>query len=142
MRQFLLSFFLIFTQLAYPADYIYRHLTSDNGLPHHQVQSLIQDKDGNIWIGTRNGLARYDGYDIKCYYHNDKDSTSLNHNFIHNLFLDSKGQIWIVSNGGICRYQPETDNFHRYKYMSITSMAETSKGKLVCGGYNFWAYDE
>lgn len=142
MRQFLLSFFLIFTQLAYPADYIYRHLTSDNGLPHHQVQSLIQDKDGNIWIGTRNGLARYDGYDIKCYYHNDKDSTSLNHNFIHNLFLDSKGQIWIVSNGGICRYQPETDNFHRYKHMSITSMAETSKGKLVCGGYNFWAYDE
>ena len=71
------------------------------GLRHDQVRCLIQDKSGNLWIGTDNGLTKYDG---KYFYHYTTKQ-GLNTNVINSLFEDSKGNIWFGTfNGGISRY--------------------------------------
>ena len=52
--------------------------TEQDGLPGIQVNSLLQEKFGYMWVGTINGLARYDGYEFKRFYNNPNDSTSIN----------------------------------------------------------------
>lgn len=49
------------------SDYRFVHITSKEGLPHQQVEAMAFDNKGYLWIGTRNGLSRYDGYSIKTY---------------------------------------------------------------------------
>ena len=56
----ILTFLYLFIFCA-SANYRFRHLSSQDGLPHQQVETMAQDRKGNIWIGTRNGLVRYDG---------------------------------------------------------------------------------
>lgn len=129
---------------TYAINYRFRHINSENGLPHQQVEALVQDGKGNIWMGTRNGLSRYDGYEIKTYYHDDAIPTSLCHNFVKSLYLDKKKRIWICTEKGICRYRPESDDFIRYKSISreVSILTETNLGKIVCGGDQLYMYDE
>jgi len=51
------------------SDYLFSHIKISDGLPHQQVQTMAFDRIGRLWIGTRNGLACYDGYSFKTYYH-------------------------------------------------------------------------
>ena len=55
----------------------FSHLTATDGLPHQQINGLAQDSTGYIWIGTRNGLGKYDGYSIRNYYHSPENPRSL-----------------------------------------------------------------
>ena len=48
-------------QQAFPLQYDQQHFTDENGLPQNSVKSIIQDKDGFIWLTTEDGLVRYDG---------------------------------------------------------------------------------
>lgn len=57
----------------------FSHINSKDGLPHQQIQALAIDAEGNIWIGTRNGLSRYDAYSIKTYFHEQGNPRSLIH---------------------------------------------------------------
>lgn len=66
------------------------------GLRHDQVRCLIQDKSGNLWLGTDNGLTKYDG---KYFYHYTTKQ-GLNNNTINSLFEDSKGNIWFGTFNG------------------------------------------
>ena len=47
------------------ADFKFQHLNTSCGLPNQQGECMVQDNNGYIWIGTRNGLARYDGYNVE-----------------------------------------------------------------------------
>ena len=122
----------------------YKHLNSASGLPHQQVEALAQDQKGYVWIGTRNGLARYDGYEMKCYYHDDSRPTSLANSFVRFLFVDSRNRVWACTTGGVSRYRPATDDFENYirctEYM--TSIVETSDGRIFCAGNGLHLYDE
>jgi len=128
---------------SWGANYRFRHITSENGLPHQQVEALAQDAKGNIWMGTRNGLARYDGYDFRSYFHDDTDSTSLTHNFVSKLFVDRQGRLWISTQRGLCRYRPDTDDFKSYETGARTTpVVQMNAGTIVCGGDGLWVYDE
>src|SRR5215831_17029174 len=76
--------------------YHFQHFTAKTGLPSNNVFCVLQDEGGLIWIGTDNGLTRFDGNDFRTYYHRAYDSTSLSGNYIVNLFEDSKKRIWIA----------------------------------------------
>ena len=65
---------------------------------------IVQDSSGFIWIGTKNGLNCYDGYQVKKYLYEVADSTSLVNNTIKRLFVDSSGRIWIATMYGVCIY--------------------------------------
>ena len=107
MRIFSLILAWLFTSLITDAaDFKFQHLNTSYGLPNQQVESLVQDEEGYIWIGTRNGLARYDGYNVETYYHIEGKSNSLVHNFVHGLFVDSKHRLWISTENGVSLYRP------------------------------------
>lgn len=122
----------------------FSHINSKDGLPHQQIQALAIDAEGNIWIGTRNGLSRYDGYSIKTYFHEQGNPRSLIHNFIYKLFVDSKKRIWVCTQDGLCRYCPATDDFESYNDPDgiVSSIIETRNGKIICGGAQLSIYDE
>ena len=104
----------------------------------------MQDDNGIMWIGTRNGLAKYDGADITCYFHQEDNPNSLPHNTINGLFQDSRKRIWIGTGKGICRYRPETDDFKSYtpQRQIAAHIVENYDGKIICAGADLYALDE
>lgn len=117
-------------------NFHFTHFKSADGLPHQQVEAMAFDHDGRLWVGTRNGLASYDGYGFRTYYNVPGDEHSLVHNFVQNLFVDSKGTLWVCTDNGFCCYNSSTDDFERIPLDSphITDVVETCDGSLVCGG--------
>src|SRR5258708_29704744 len=94
-------------------DLNFEHLTTENGLSENVVYSIFQDSKGFLWIGTHDGLNRYDGYEFKKFHYNPSDSNSLPGNTIMNICEDGQGNIWLVTNGGLCRYNCANGRFSR-----------------------------
>ena len=95
----------------------FEHISTERGPWHGTVNSIIQDKQGFIWLGTANGLLRYDGYTFKEYKRNPADSNSISGNNIWSICEDSRGDLWIGTSGrGLNRYIRTEDRFIRYKY--------------------------
>ena len=89
----------------------------DNDLSSKNINCITQDSTGYIWIGTRNGLNRFDGYHVNIYQHNYIDTTTLLSHDIRCLYADSKGRLWIGANTGLCLYNPLKDNFKRFSHV-------------------------
>lgn len=115
-----------------PSNFFY--FGKQQGLRHDQIRCMIQDKLGNIWLGTDNGLTKYDG---KHYYHYTI-SQGLNHNVIMSLFQDSEGNIWFSTfEGGVTKFDGiylttyTTDS--GLPYNIVNSIFEDSTGSLWFG---------
>ena len=94
----------------------FAHLTSTDGLPSVRVITVVQDRLGFIWVGTADGLARYDGYDVREYRHDDGDETTLSDNVVMALLATRDGAIWVgTEGGGLDRYDPATDRFTHFR---------------------------
>lgn len=88
-----------------------RTLSLEHGLNHTNVYSIIQDRRGFIWFGTRNGLNRYDGYTFTLYQHDPHNSTSLSENDISYIYQDRDGYLWVCTwGGGLNRFDPAREN--------------------------------
>lgn len=146
MKQILLTlvFAVVNTWSAWALDFCFRHLNTSNGLPNQQVEAIVQDADGYIWIGTRNGLAKFDGYNVQTYYHQEGMAHSLIHNFVHGLFLDSKKNLWVATENGVSRYRSRTDDFQNYGNVKgyCTSFVETKDGRILTGHDKLFVYDK
>ncbi|MDD7887835.1 two-component regulator propeller domain-containing protein [Flavivirga sp. 57AJ16] len=92
----------------------FKNLSVKEGLSQSSVLSIIQDKKGFLWFGTRDGLNKYDGNEFKVFRQNPQDSTSLSNNFIKILYEDTKGNLWVGTVDGLNKYQPESDSFKKY----------------------------
>jgi ligand-binding sensor domain-containing protein len=90
------------------------NFTIDNGLSQNSINCIVQDNVGFIWIGTQNGLNRYDGYTFTKYNFNPEDKTSLSHNYINFILEDNSNQLWIGTAGGLNKYNRQLDSFTRY----------------------------
>ncbi len=97
---FLLWLFLCDKAFAQPGPYVFRHLTTGNGLINTRISNLYQDKKGYIWIGTIDGLQRYDGSRFVNYLPDLHDPEALHNGWITNIFEDSKHRFWIGTNAG------------------------------------------
>ncbi len=71
------------------------------GLSQSTVLSMYQDHYGFIWLGTRDGLNRFDGYGFEVFRRQPSDSTALANNVINDITGDSLGNIWIATQGGV-----------------------------------------
>ncbi|HET6252920.1 MAG TPA: ATP-binding protein, partial [Puia sp.] len=90
----------------------YQLLTVNDGLPQNYLLGLAQDSVGFIWIGTKDGLARYDGYHFKTYRHGKDSLRSPAFNNVTNLYTDRRGFLWIqYDNRAVDRYDPSTGIF-------------------------------
>src|SRR5688500_11583496 len=87
-----------------PALY-FEKINVQNGLSHNKVNCILQDKRGFIWLGTDDGLNRFDGRDFIIFRNDPNDSTTISGNIITDLLEDKQGRIWIAtSDGGMSRY--------------------------------------
>jgi ligand-binding sensor domain-containing protein len=91
---------------------LFSRLSLEDGLSQSSVQSILQDKEGLIWIGTQNGLNRYDGRQFVVYQNNPYDPYSIMNNMILSLCEDNHGNIWIGTlGGGLIRFEKRSNRF-------------------------------
>ncbi len=95
----------------------FKHISLEQGLSNSTIESIYQDKRGFIWIGTRDGLNRFDGYQMVIYRFDPRDSTSISDNFIRYIYEDHNQQLWVGTINGLNRFNPSKNNFTRYKHI-------------------------
>jgi len=92
----------------------YESISTAQGLSQGMVFDMLQDKEGFIWVATKNGLNRYDGYSFKVFTNDPYNAHSLSSNTIEKLFEDSKGRIWAgTENAGVNIYDKKSGKFYR-----------------------------
>ncbi len=95
----------------------FEHLSSEQGLSQNTVTAILQDRTGFLWIGTQDGLNRYDGYGFEVYRSAVDDPTTLGAEFILTLTEDPSGDLWIgTEGGGLGRWRRATGTFLRYRH--------------------------
>ncbi len=93
------------------------HITTADGLPQSTVMSTLQDSQGFVWIGTEDGLVRFDGDQLQRYAHSRDDSTSLPGNFVWDIAEDAQHDLWIATkDSGLARWSRATDKFTTYRH--------------------------
>lgn len=123
----------------------------EDGLSHNTVWCAIQDSYGFIWLGTSDGLNRYDGRGNKVYRNVLNDKFSLENNFVEAL-IELEGNIWVGTNSGLYIYDRATDRFSYFDkttqygvYISseIKKIIKTQNGLLWIAtlGQGFFIYD-
>ncbi len=86
-------------------------------IPDGIVTALVQDARGLIWIGTQNGLIRYDGYTFHKFLHVASDPSSLAGNFVLSLWAAQDGRIWVGTNSdGVSVFNPESERFEHFRH--------------------------
>lgn len=113
MKRHLVLLLLTMLALALPAQtasspYYFRTYDSDNGLSNNSVNVVIQDRNGLMYFGTKDGLNLYNGISSRTF---RKENSALGNNFINALFEDEAGRVWIGTDGGAFIYDPTTDSF-------------------------------
>lgn len=105
---FIIQFVGVLTLQA--GHYYYKQISLKDGLP-STVRCILTDEQGFVWIGTRSGLGRYDGHELKKYFHQEGNSYSLPHNLINQITEDKLNNIWILTDKGVACYQRKSDDF-------------------------------
>ena len=122
----------------------FQHLSRDDGLSQSFAYAIAQDPQGFIWIGTQEGLNRFDGFDFTVFQHDPEDPTSISDESIRALLVDSDGTLWIGSDaGGLSWFDSARGSFHNFTHVADdkTSIAsnkvrvifEDSSGNLWVG---------
>src|ERR1700749_2202819 len=91
--------------LAQPQSLQFEHFGTRDGLSQININCILQDSRGFMWIGTRNGLNRYDGYKFLTYRYDLKNDSSLSNNMITALAEDHDGNIWVATQNGLDKYE-------------------------------------
>ncbi|MCH7411308.1 response regulator [Belliella sp. DSM 111904] len=109
---------LLFTNVnANIGSYYFKHFQVEQGLSHNTVMASVQDKDGFIWFGTKDGLNRFDGYRFKVFRQNSTTNQSLKSNFITSLY-SGKNHLWVGTDKGLFRYNKEQESFDHIEVSS------------------------
>lgn len=120
----------------------FTHFTEKDGLSSNVVKCIMQDHLGYIWIGTGNGITKYDGYKFDNFAVAPKDTNFLQLPLTTSLYEDSKGNIWIGSVGGVTKYDRSKNSFALFSFSQfaqkynrefvIWDMKETKEGNILC----------
>ncbi len=139
---FFICFFIFISGAYSQQSEVFRHLNHKQGLSHNRVTCILQDNRGLIWVGTEDGLNRYNGYKVDVYKHAPSDSSSVSSSSIRCLFQDGKGTLWIGTDDGLNYFDLSTEKFHSYKHNDtknsissnqITCIEQDEHGNLLIG---------
>lgn len=136
---FLVFLFTFYMLLSLPGfgqqkTFVLKQYTSQNGLSDNQVTCMIHDPLGFLWIGTRDGLNRFDGRDFYIFKHIENDSNSVCGNIISCLEMDSDSLLWIgTASSGMCSYDFRSGKFKTYN---------SSNSELNTNNVNAIAFDK
>ncbi|MEI7724853.1 MAG: two-component regulator propeller domain-containing protein [Bacteroidota bacterium] len=115
-----LPIFLIFIFLssltALSQQFFFTNYPIEKGLSQSVVNCVFQDSRGYIWVGTQNGLNRFDGYNFVIFSYNPADSSSLSNSWVYSIDEDRDGNLWVGTKGGLNQYLRKEKRFKRIKY--------------------------
>ena len=114
----LLTSFLSYFQLCSQSvnSLKFRHYGLDEGLSQVTSHCIVQDQKGHIWIGTQDGLNRFDGYSFKIFQHDIDNKNSITSSYIEALKVDSKGQLWVGTTKGLNLFDHKTEQFKSWQH--------------------------
>jgi signal transduction histidine kinase/ligand-binding sensor domain-containing protein len=103
---------------AQPATKLaFQRVATDHIISEIEIGDIVQDRQGFLWIGTKAGLFRYDGYNLAPYLHDPQNPRSLARNDVFRLLLDRAGRLWVgLDGGGLDRYDPQINGFVHYRH--------------------------
>ena len=100
-----------------PRNIQFTRITLREGLSQAAVTTIAQDRYGMIWLGTQEGLNRYDGYEMVVYEHLPGQPDTLSHDWVWSVYPDSSGTLWVgTDGGGLNRYNRSEDKFTHYRH--------------------------
>lgn len=143
---FLICFYnLSYTQIKYDLrnetlkeQLTFYHLDTQNGLSNNTVKTIEQDELGFIWIGTSDGLNRYDGNEFKIF---RKENSNIRNNYIQNISFENSGELKLATDGGLVTYNPKNERFYSlndfnpHLKLSINSYIDISENSYAIGVY-------
>ncbi len=98
-----------YAQLSYNVSF--EHITTEEGLSNNQVNGVLEDKYGVIWIGTLSGLNRYDGYDFQIFSSEGSEDYGLTNSTVMWMQNGPDSTVWIQTGNGTSIYNPKTESF-------------------------------
>ncbi|MBX7218610.1 MAG: protein kinase [Blastocatellia bacterium] len=99
---------------AQPQEARFTRFSIESGLSQSVINCILQDRDGYIWVGTEDGLNRFDGRGFTIFRHQVTNPNSLSNSFIWALCEDRKGDLWVGTDYGLNRFDRGTGQFIRY----------------------------
>jgi len=117
-----------------------------DGLPSSLAYKAVQDRDGFIWVGTQDGLARYDGVGFRIFRHDPADPASLGSNDVSSILIDRDGRLWCGGEAsGLNRLEPDGHGFRRWMHVpnqldtlgsnDLFSIEQDADGTIWVGTY-------
>ena len=103
------------TNIADQRNIIFDRIGTDQGLSQGITTFVAQDPDGFVWVGTQEGLNRFDGFQFETYYHMEGDDSSLAHDYVRS-FLFHNESMWVASDGGLDIFDPNSGTFSRVNF--------------------------
>ena len=134
---------------ALPETPLFRVVGTEDGLPSRTVNKLAQDRAGYVWVGTADGLARFDGNAFRLYQHDAEDPASLPGNVIETLHVDARDRLWIgVEGSGLSMLGPAREGFThfraaddaRFALADVWAITSAADGAIWFGGYDGGLY--
>jgi len=115
----------------------FEHYSEESGLSHIGVSTIMQDSQGFLWVGTYDGLNRFDGVNFRVFRHIPGDSMSLIHDRVHTIIQSSDSLLWIGTEKGLCVYDPTYENFFfpewagsQLQKSNVTKFFKDSKNRI------------
>ena len=93
-------------------NFTLKSYTTADGLAHNNIRTIVRDSSGFLWIGTWDGLSRFDGHEFKNYFHEPDDTASIPYFSINDIRVDRCNNLWIFTDTReVVKYNRGTDDF-------------------------------
>lgn len=113
-------------------DIKFENISIKDGLSQSSPNCIFQDTKGLIWIGTEDGLNKYDGYSFQIYKPDPNDSFSISHSRILTIYEDSEKNMWIGTNeGGLNQFERSSEKFYHF-HMSTNEELSLAGNVVKC----------
>jgi ligand-binding sensor domain-containing protein/signal transduction histidine kinase/DNA-binding response OmpR family regulator len=99
----------------------FKHINIGQGLSNSTIESIYQDSKGFVWFGTRDGLNKYDGYQITVFKNDPNNKNSISDNFIKCINEDADHNLWVGTSDGLNRFNAYKNTFTRYGHNPVNS---------------------
>lgn len=141
MRRFYLFAAFVISISTQAQTIFFNNISQEDGLRNGNVRSIVKDFQGFVWIGTEDGLHRFDGSTMKVYSKVEGDSSTLGSNFILCLYEDSRKNLWVGTlDGGLFLYNRQSDSFRKYLLQSQKDGANKLTIRCLIEGKDHFLY--
>lgn len=148
MKNIFLTIFLVlfcFSSLSKEVR-LFKSFGVDNPMSYKFVRTIAQDKNGFMWFGSSEGLARFDGHKFLSFHHDNSIPTSLSSDVVSRIIIDKRNQLWVATfGGGLNLYRESKQDFIQFSTKkknaqltndTINALFEDSAGKIWVGTEN------